>query len=202
MRRVSTRDVIATTAIGLFNEHGTASVSTNHIARAMGISPGNLYYHFANKEEIIREIYGRMIHEMDSAWKTDLNTSASLEMVFQALNAVHRFMVDYRFFQRELSALIRNDEQLAAIYKVARKRRMKEIGKFFEHMVDSGVIRRPDNPHTMPRLVRLGWMVGDYWLDFLDIEGRPMDAAHIGEGVEMIREIFRPYIVDDKRGEI
>jgi len=57
MKRASTRQAILTTAIELFNEKGTAAVSTNHIAEAMAISPGNLYYHFANKEEIIRHIH-------------------------------------------------------------------------------------------------------------------------------------------------
>ncbi len=60
-----TKDRIARTAIGLFNERGTAAVSTNHIAEEMGISPGNLYYHYRNKEEIIRATFGRMM----AAWE-------------------------------------------------------------------------------------------------------------------------------------
>ncbi len=46
MKPASTKQAILTTAIDLFNDKGTAAVSTNHIAEAMGISPGNLYYHF------------------------------------------------------------------------------------------------------------------------------------------------------------
>ncbi|MFN8512060.1 MAG: helix-turn-helix domain-containing protein [Chloroflexia bacterium] len=57
---MSTRERILDAALGLFNERGTAVVSTNHIAAACGISPGNLYYHFRNKEEIIRALFDRM----------------------------------------------------------------------------------------------------------------------------------------------
>jgi len=44
------RDLILTMALKLFNEQGSHKVTTNHIAKAMGINPGNLYYHFKNKE--------------------------------------------------------------------------------------------------------------------------------------------------------
>jgi len=54
------RDKIIHTSIQFFNEQGTKAVSTNHIASAIGISPGNLYYHFRNMEDIIRAIFEQM----------------------------------------------------------------------------------------------------------------------------------------------
>ena len=49
---MSTKDKIIHTSIELFNRHGERAITTNHIASHMGISPGNLYYHFKNKEDI------------------------------------------------------------------------------------------------------------------------------------------------------
>jgi AcrR family transcriptional regulator len=47
------RQEILDAALLLFNRSGIGPVSTNHIGEAVGISPGNLYYHFRNKEEIV-----------------------------------------------------------------------------------------------------------------------------------------------------
>jgi AcrR family transcriptional regulator len=193
MKRVSTKEAIVTTAIDLFNAKGSSAVSTNHIAEAMGISPGNLYYHFGNKEEIIRHIYQRMVVEMDSAWVTEDDSTSPVEKFFSAMTAVQGMMAGYRFFQKELSGLLLNDPELALIYKKHRRVRMREIGSFFEYLIESGVMRRPENPRTLPRLVRVGWMIGDYWFDFLEIEDEPLNDENIGEGVELIKELLRPY---------
>ena len=52
-----TRDSILLTALDAFGEEGTAQVTTNNIADILEISPGNVYYYFKNKQEIIEALY-------------------------------------------------------------------------------------------------------------------------------------------------
>ena len=55
--RIKTRERIIQGSLELFNAQGERSVTTNHIAAHLGISPGNLYYYFRNKQAIIAELF-------------------------------------------------------------------------------------------------------------------------------------------------
>ena len=54
-----TKTRILDTALNLFNRAGERNVTTNHIAEDLGISPGNLYYHYRNKAAIVAALFER-----------------------------------------------------------------------------------------------------------------------------------------------
>ncbi len=97
-----TRERIIEVSLAMFNAQGEPNVTTNHIADELEISPGNLYYHFRNKENIIEHIFARYEVRMDQALLVPDNRLPNLEDVWLQLHLVFECMWDYRFLYRDL----------------------------------------------------------------------------------------------------
>ena len=63
---MKTKELILKTALKLFNEKGFEHVSTYDIAQEIGISQGNLTYHYPTKKVLIRVLAKEMISKIDS----------------------------------------------------------------------------------------------------------------------------------------
>ena len=62
----TTRDRILQASLALFNADGLAAVSTHKVAAELGISPGNLHYHFKTKEQIVTVLFARFEHKLQA----------------------------------------------------------------------------------------------------------------------------------------
>ena len=59
-KRPKTRDRILETALALFNQDGFAKVTTARIAAEVGISEGNLWYHFRTKRDLVVALWEQL----------------------------------------------------------------------------------------------------------------------------------------------
>ena len=109
---MKTRDRILECALELFNHNGEPNVTTLEIATELGISPGNLYYHFRNKEAIIRDLFERLFARWDEAFALPDDRPPTTTDLIRLVSANFAVMWDHRFAYRELIPLIRRDELL------------------------------------------------------------------------------------------
>lgn len=196
---MSTRDRILDSALTLFNERGTAAVSTNHIAAAIEISPGNLYYYFRNKEDIISALFEKLFSEWDETFQLPAHRDAKLTD-FQAMIAGnYRLIWEYRFAYREMAALLRNDPVLHARYLEVRRRGYDGFVDLIDAFVNAGVLVRPGSQSELKALTELCWIVSELWPVNLELKGHELDAAGVNEGVNLMEHLFRPYMVAGRK---
>ena len=194
MARQNTKDRIVDVAIALFNERGTAAVSTNHIANAAGISPGNLYYHFRNKEEIIVQAYERALLAYDEVWERAGATPASPESVLRLLEETFDAQWRFRFFQRELPWLVQTSEPIRYRYREVQRRRLAGYRSLINAWIAAGICR-PMPDEQLDDLILASWVIGDQWLAYLEAMGEAAEEEAVHRGGRLILEVFRPYLV-------
>jgi AcrR family transcriptional regulator len=191
----STKEHIVDVAIVLFNERGTAAVSTNHIAKAAGISPGNLYYHFRNKEAIILQAYERALLAYDEVWARAGAAPPSPRTVLSLVEDTFDAQWQFRFFQRELPWLVQTSPAIRDLYRDVQHRRLAFYRSLIDSWVEAGICR-PIPDTQLDDLVLASWVVGEQWLAYLEAMGEATDDKAVRRGGRLILEVFRPHLVD------
>ncbi|MWV15290.1 TetR family transcriptional regulator [Pseudomonas sp. L-22-4S-12] len=102
---MKTRDRILECALNLFNREGEPNVSTLEIANEMGISPGNLYYHFHGKEPLILELFERFQSDLAPLLDPPLDAELGAEDYWLFLHLIVERLAQYRFLFQDLSNL-------------------------------------------------------------------------------------------------
>jgi AcrR family transcriptional regulator len=193
MTTKDTQKLILDTAIDLFNRYGTAHVSANRIADTCCLSRGHLYYHFKKKEEIINAIYGLIATEVKNSGGDDLQKPTvhhMLEMFDRHLALIWR----YRFFYREMMALLAMDEDLQQRFSKDRQERSRIILRFFEALIENDVLRGPKDAKTLQNLVTASWIVSDNWINYVSVDNTASYPDCVQEGYQLVLDLFRPYL--------
>jgi len=199
---VSTKDRIIDMALRLFNDVGTSAISTNHIAEALGMSPGNLYYHFHNKEEIIRAILGRMIARRRAIYTLRSDRPPTLADLQQMAQSTFLLLWDYRFFYRELIALTQKDAVLKERYQALRRQGLAHFEVLFHRFVAAGVLCMPADSARVSDLARICWLISDYWLPFVELDDEFTVTEHMQQGIHLVMQALRPYASEAAQVEL
>ena len=189
-----TKTRILDAALRLFNELGTANVTTNHIAEALGMSPGNLYYHFRNKAEIVRALFARITAEWATNYAVPPGTMPSVPMMETMVAGNFEIQARYRFFFRDLTLLLNADPELAAAYQANREAGIGNTRFLINLFVEAGVLNPVGDAEAIDDIAQLLWLVGDFWLVFKDTGGAEFSPADSLQGVRMFRRILTPHL--------
>lgn len=159
---MKTRDKIVYAALDLFNSDGERNVTTNHIAAHIEISPGNLYYHFRNKQEIVREIFALYSQELIERFTPIQGQQESLGLLKHYLDSIFNLMWKYRFFYANLPEILQRDARLHEEYIEVQERLQGNLVNILKAFVELELLAIDDNELkslvTTLHMMAVGWL--------------------------------------------
>ena len=201
--RIKTRERIIQGSLELFNAQGERSVTTNHIAAHLGISPGNLYYYFRNKQAIIAELFAQYEVQVDSFLRLPEGRALTVADKTFYLEALLAAMWHYRFLHRDLEHLLDSDAELAARYRRFSERCLRQGQAIYRGFVEAGLLTLA--PAQIESLTINAWIVLTSWVRFLSTTRE--HSAHLGEeafkrGVYQVLVLELGFVTVDARNAV
>lgn len=197
-RAVKTKEKILQSSVELFNRSGVVAITTNHIAKELNISPGNLYFHFANKEEIIRYIFKQMCRETYDLWRVRKNKQIRpLELIEKNFELFWK----YRFFHREMYYLRRKDSVLAKMWKVHIAKILKIMTITYRNWIKKGwmgTIRSKDETEFIANVLLA---TASTFLQFFESAERLPAKKHIENGKRYVARLLVHYTQGDMQND-
>lgn len=198
---MKTRDRILQTSLQLFNEHGEPRITTNHIADELDISPGNLYYHFRSKDEIIELLFQQFERRMDAALQTPARRVPDMEDMWLYLHLVFENIWEYRFIYRDLDNILSRNKKLRTHFRRILERKISTAAAICKGLVEAGVMNATSE--DIAALTRNIAVVATYWLNFQSVRASATathdDSQNLGLGVYQVLSLVAPFLNGEAR---
>ena len=197
-KKISTYDRIVDTALILFNEQGERNISTNHISTRLKISPGNLYYHFRNKDEIIFQLFKRYRKEL-IRFITETPPPSDAQELHDFIAAVFDIMWQYRFFFADVTTLLSRSSELQDEHE---KFTLVEVSPLIQrnlvHLIELGMVKMDKLDISI--FVSNFWLVIKHWFFFdRSMHDNTLDKHAQLRGLKHILGMLRPYVTEQHR---
>jgi len=192
-----TREKILAATTRVMNEHG-CNAGTVQIAESCGISPGNLYYYFANREEILREIFTRLEADLEAVLRTgdheDIDASRLAGFYTGGAGVLWR----YRFLFSSATEFIARDPWLASEYRSFSARSIRQMERIIGRVIGLHGNDVQADTARIRAIAENKWVLWIAWPRYAEM-GAGANGLRPGEfarGLEQIFSLLAPYITD------
>jgi AcrR family transcriptional regulator len=200
-----TAERILEVTLDLFNRFGEPNVSTTLISAELEISPGNLYYHYPAKDELVNGLFDRY----ERALSELLNAAGDVRDVEDAwffLHTLFELIWQYRFLYRDLNDLLSKNRRLETAFQAVLEDKRRAVGALLDGMSRADAVRIAGGEleATATSMV----VVVTYWLSFEYVrdprhalEGEGAQQALL-RGAKHVLHLLVPYLEPAQRAHL
>jgi AcrR family transcriptional regulator len=183
-------------ALELFNENGISDTTLRQIAGAMGISQGNLNYHYPTKKELIHELYFDLVAIINENLSAINLQQGFIDLLYLFSKSIMQDFYKYRFIMRDFYKILRAYPEIKAHYNELYQTRRQQIIGIFEGLIAQGLMREPEFEQEYHRLFERMTILGDNWINAAEIYDTDMKNP-VDYYVVILAEIMYPYLTQE-----
>ena len=199
-RRTAQR--ILEAAQDLFNRFGEPNVSTTLLSAELGISPGNLYYHYPAKDELVNALFDQHAEALRAllAQARDARDGPDADVF---LHALFGCIWSTRFLYRDLNDLLSRNRRLETLFQPLLDEEALAMRQWLGRLREAGTMQI--EPADVPALADSMMVVLTSWLSFEYVrEPRralepAAEQAALARGVRQVLHLLAPYRREPRR---
>lgn len=183
------KEKITSAALSLFNKEGVQPITTNHIIDDLGISPGTFYYHFKNKEEVIRSIFQLITMDFSKIFSFPLDSFKDLINIFKK---TWNLYYKYRFFYLEITTILLKDPGLHNLYINNQKLKFIQQQRLYKKGLELGIFIGIED--EIDYILKNLWIINDFWITHEFITNKRLSRECFNNGLKQTIYFLKPYI--------
>jgi AcrR family transcriptional regulator len=196
-----TRERILDTTLALYNDLGEPNVSTTMIAVEVGISAGNLHYHFRKKDQLTGALLERFVTELDELLPPETWRAGDVEDAWFLLHVLFETIWRYRFLFRDLSGIMSRDRRAGHRLTAIFGRSVEASRGICLGLAESGAMVA--TPAELAALAENVTVMTLYWLSYDTVRyPRTTAASAIARGIYQVLMMFGPFLLPQGRNHL
>ena len=200
-----TAERIVASALGLFNRFGEPNVAATMVAADLGISPGNLYYHYPGKEDIVNHLFGQYLNDLQALLPASQDVK-DLEDAWFFMHSLFELVWRYRFLYRDLNDLLSKYRQLEQQVKQVLANKHAAFLTLLKCMTDQGLLTQNaterDSSATQMLVMLTWWLSYEYVRDPRHALEDANAQGGVSRGAQQVLGLLLPYLQAQPKAQL
>lgn len=193
---MKTKEKILETARILFNTHGISAISSKSIAEEMGISYGNLCYHFPKKDDIILQLYLNMQKNVEQQFKNIKEEVINLEFMLSRLKILFEEIYKYKFIYLGITKVVRHFDHIKKHAQDQFDQRWDILDTISGFLIENGYMKAFKDEKQKDMLIHALLMVSNSWISDAEVFYKGKDEKKIDYYMQVFFNLVRPTLTE------
>ena len=174
-------------------------INATVISDEVGISVGNLQYHFKKREDIVETLYFQLVGKMDAIFI--IPTDDLLKSFLNTSIEIFATLFEYHFFLLDFVAITRRNPKIKSHYSELSKRREIESLKVIDVLIKNGLFREELLKNEYRNLFKRTEVISNFWFSSVLIQAETLSKESINEYSVLIGQSIYPYLTNEAKNQ-